>query len=508
MPRKKIAPDPNVPLLPRAELQSIRVDPAEFRSRLWLDTDTGPRRLSEILDPWQREDFEQLDPAICGMTGVDPPARLKDVEPKLFAYLERPRGHSKTTDQAALVCNLLFAISRKAKGLVAAGDAEQAGLLKEKVDGFLMMRENAWLRPFVEVQATKIINPWTGSECVIMSSDAPTSYGETPDFIVCDELTHWLRGARTKRGKDEVDAPQALWNSLFSSWAKRRGSLLVVIANAGTGRGKCWQWEVREMARTSPEMYFHRLEGPVASWQSPNKLALQRRGLSERAYARLWLNQWQVESGDAVDEADVRACVTMPGPHLAADPNFLYFGAIDIGVRRDHSASVVFGVNLVTRRPCVAQVRSWAPDTATGKVDLIDVQRQVLEDAATYGATCWFFDPTQCEKSAQEMTLTGLDMREVWFRGKNCDIMATAFIEAFRDRTVDLYDHKDLIDDILKISLVPRSYGFKLEASRDQMGHADRGITMAMGLPFASELSASPWLLPTEGIGTIDTLSV
>src|SRR5947209_1478809 len=41
------------------------------------------RRLGAVMDPWQREDFQALD---------DPAHR--------HAYLERPRGHSKTSDAA------------------------------------------------------------------------------------------------------------------------------------------------------------------------------------------------------------------------------------------------------------------------------------------------------------------------------------------------------------------------------------------------------------------------
>src|SRR5437899_11803933 len=41
------------------------------------------RRLGDVMDPWQREDFQALD---------DPAKR--------HAFLERPRGHSKTSDAA------------------------------------------------------------------------------------------------------------------------------------------------------------------------------------------------------------------------------------------------------------------------------------------------------------------------------------------------------------------------------------------------------------------------
>ena len=54
------------------------VDRMALRRSLVLDV--GPR-LGEVIDPWQEEDFRALD---------DPRFR--------HAYLERPRGHSKTGD--------------------------------------------------------------------------------------------------------------------------------------------------------------------------------------------------------------------------------------------------------------------------------------------------------------------------------------------------------------------------------------------------------------------------
>ncbi|MFO1022601.1 MAG: hypothetical protein U0903_18175 [Planctomycetales bacterium] len=50
-----------------------------------------------------------------------------------------------------------------------------------------------------------------------------------------------------------------MWHSLLSSAAKKPNCLLVVLTNAGVGRG--WQWQVRENARLSPGWYFSSLEG-------------------------------------------------------------------------------------------------------------------------------------------------------------------------------------------------------------------------------------------------------
>jgi hypothetical protein len=244
-------------------LAALQSDPAAFRNALLIDADAGPVAFGKALDPWQREDFAAIDPALRRVVGQDV------VEAKSRAYLERPRGHSKTTDIAVAVCWLLFASRRKLNGVACAADKDQAALIRDACD--TLVRQNPWLAQIIEVQGTKIVNRHTGSTLTILSSDAASSYGVLIDFAIVDELTHWLR--------------DDLWNSIFSAAAKRRYCLLLVISNAGFRES--WQWELREAIRTDPAWVFRRLDGPVASWITPERLAEQRRLLPAKVFAPL-----------------------------------------------------------------------------------------------------------------------------------------------------------------------------------------------------------------------------
>jgi len=74
-------------------LLELQESPEAFRAALLIDTDSGPRQLSECLsaNAWQRQDFEQLDSGWKRAIGqaVEGPCYSR-------AFLERPRGHSKT----------------------------------------------------------------------------------------------------------------------------------------------------------------------------------------------------------------------------------------------------------------------------------------------------------------------------------------------------------------------------------------------------------------------------
>jgi hypothetical protein len=150
-------------------VRRVKADPAVFRSALLIDTDDGPKRLAECMDPWQREDFQALDPACRRIAGqkIDPP--------HLRIYLERARGHSKTTDIGVAASYLLFAAERKIDGVACAADKDQAGLIRDAIDRLL--RLNPWLAESLEVQAFRVINKHTGSALTILAADVASSWG-------------------------------------------------------------------------------------------------------------------------------------------------------------------------------------------------------------------------------------------------------------------------------------------------------------------------------------------
>jgi phage FluMu gp28-like protein len=69
------------------------------------------------------------------------------------------------------------------------------------------------------------------------------------------------------------------------------------------------------------------------------------------------------------------------------------------------------------------------------------------------------------------------------------NLMATTILSVFKNRTLAMYRDADVIRDLMRLSIVERPSGFKLTATRDKMGHADRAIAIAIGLPWAAILA-------------------
>jgi hypothetical protein len=388
----------------------------------------------------------------------------------------------------------LFASRRRLSGIGAAADRDQAALLRDAVGRLLFL--NPWLARLLEVQQWRVLNTRTESELSIISSDAPSSYGLTPDFIIADELVHW-------KNRD-------LWDSLLSSAAKRATCMLVCISNAGLQDD--WTWQLREAVRQDPSWYFSRLEGPVASWITADRLAEQERLLPTIAYRRLWLNEWTSGGGDALSEEAINLAFRPElRPQASALPGVDYVAGLDLGVSRDASAVCVLGVRRSFNghgRIRLAHVKVWRPATGR-KVDLQEVEDTLLDLHAIFNLKELCYDPWQATHMAQRLQSGGfgrmatgwqsgnlrtrrperLPIVEVPPTGKHLQAMATATIEAFNDFRIELFENADLRRDLTRLRVEERSYGFRLTSPRDATGHGDLGTAFSLAMVAASELS-------------------
>lgn len=488
-------------------LRRLQHDPAEFRAALLIDTDRGPVRLGDVMEDWQRVDFEALDPAWRRLAG-------QPVTPQhTRAWLERPRGHSKTSDEAVSALWALFASRRNLTGVAAAADSDQARLLRNAIDA--TVRLNPWLRKFVEVQKQLVVNPHTGSSLEIISSDAASSYGLTPHFIIADELTHW-------RKRD-------LWDSLLSAAAKRQDCLLLAIMNAGYQDS--WVWELREAIRHAAGWYFCSLAGPQARWITADRLDEQRRLLPAKVFARLWLNCWASGGGDALEEADIAASITRATPLAHAEPGWCYVAGLDLGLTRDAGALVILGRHVgwlervprarrarvvsskmralidagvfdapaeeadhdtvlheATGRLRVAAVRIWRPEGR--KVEIEPIENEIVAINEAFGLSAVAYDPWQAEYLAERLAKRSLTTDPVMFVPQNLQSMAQATMEAYGNRLIDSHDEPDLLADLRALRIVEKSYGIRLDSPRGPRGHGDTATALSIALHSIKRFSA------------------
>jgi hypothetical protein len=447
-----------------------------YLSWLQIEVNGVMQPLISVVDPWQLADLKALWPGLRRVAGL--PVSINKQPCYQRAYLERARGHSKTQDIATMSVWALVASRRQILGVAAAGDLDQAKLVRDAIQRLVAM--NPDLASLLEVQAKRIVNVVTNSELRIMASDTDSSYGLTPDFIIADELTHW-----PARG-------DALWHSLFSAAAKRQNCLLLIISNAGTGLGSSWQWKVREAAREDSDWHFSRLDGPVASWIGPKQLAEQERLLPQHVYRRLWLNQWTAEEGDALSMADIDAACTLDEPPHYFPRGTYILGGLDIGVRRDFTGFVTLTAQLGTGRVQLARVQSWQPAKGV-PVQFDQVEAAILSAKKELGMNNLFADMFQCEMLGQRLCQSGITIFPVSFAAAGQRNMAMAMLRAFRERRVDMFRDERLIKDLLRLSIVERIGGLRIEAPRSaEDGHSDTAFAFLCALPMALAVAEAP----------------
>jgi phage terminase large subunit-like protein len=481
------------------DLKQLQSSPATFRRALKIDADGRPRRLGSVADRWQAVDYLELDDGWRQVAG-------QEAEGPLRGWLERPRGHSKTLDLAVMATWCLFASRRQLKGYGAAADQDQAKLLRDAVDRLLRM--NPWLGQILRADRFKVTNERTGSTLEILTSDAPTSYGLTPDFLICDEVVHW-------RQRD-------LWDSLISSAAKRERCMVVVISNAGFMDS--WQWEVRGAVCQDESWHFSRLDGPQASWITEDRLAEQRRLLPSIAYRRLWLNEWSTGSGDALSPDDIDRALVLDGPIFRGEPGYVYFGGLDLGLSRDKAALCVVGKHVgwheekprrkrkLTRaqramidagivdepeedednevwhegtgRLKLASLHLWSPP-AQGKICIGSVESTVRDLHKRFGGLMVGADPWQAHHLIQRLKDEGVCIEPVDPTGSNLKSMCSAVLESFSEGLIDLYHHAQLLVDLKSLRVEERSYGCRLTSPRGPSGHGDAATALAIALHVA-----------------------
>ncbi|MDE2010228.1 MAG: hypothetical protein KGJ09_09165 [Candidatus Omnitrophica bacterium] len=424
----------------------------EFLGKLRIKSDRAVVPLK--FDDWQARDFWRMAPAFVKLaTGQDQPGAYK------YHWKEYPKGHSKTGDAAIMAAYVLTESLLPISGVCAAGDVDQAKNLKDALR--TLQDHNPWLGLTMKVDRVEC--KATGSSLVFITSDAPTSHGTIPDFVICDEFSHWR------------DNAQSFWASMFASMYKQKSAVMVVLTNAGF-KGS-WQFPVRNSHESDPAWCFMVLEGPCASWLNHNELETLKKSMPEPEFRRLFLNEWAEGIGDALRWEDVQAALVLPGPSAGPEPGWDYYAGGDLAKRNDHAAVCLIARNQGTGLIKLAQLVHWAPpiDLGTIKEVIISLDRKFHPDV-------WFIDPHQAELMVEQMMKQGINCELAWFTGKNNLEMASSMVEVFTSRQILLYPEPALLKDLSRLRIVGGPAGYRLDAPRTSDGHCDRATALALAL--------------------------
>jgi hypothetical protein len=458
-------------MLSRDRYHEYASDPAAFRRDLIIDRGGKPACLGECLDDWQRKDFEALDGAWLRCVGYKP----KDQAAPSRAWLERPRGHSKSSDIAVMAVWALAFAPRNVRGFAAAGDRDQAKILRDAIQ--TLVRLNPMLGELLEVQAYVVKNvgdmhPGCGSQLEIISSDVATSFGLLGDFFVADEPTHW------------DDSAEQFWVSLLSAAAKRQNALLIAILNAGWRTH--WTFKIREAVRDSERWYFSHLEGCCASWIDKAELAEQERLLPLSQFDRLWRNLWQDEAGDALPPSAIRDAVCRVAPMTQKVDGWLYVACLDLSWKKDASALVLAALDFQRQKVVVAAERIWRPrDMPNAQINFQLVVDAIRAWKRLVGCKVVIADSWQSLSILQQLEVEGFECWAIQATAQRKVAEAKALLELLDRRQLETFDG-EVAKDLRRARTIEKPGligGVRIELPRTEGSHCDALAALLAAAP-------------------------
>lgn len=442
-----------------------------FVRGIQVATEGGSRCFENVMATFQRDVFTQMKPSI---------RQLRDGLMPFWRrwWIERTKKASKDADLALMVIWLVAFATRPFYGQIGAANKEQASIVKKRIEHLLFW--NKWLNEYMEVVQWKIKSRAKMEdgrtplcEFDIMSSDIAGAHGGTPDLLIVNELSHVTKWEFAENLMDNADGvPQGM---------------IVIATNAGFKGTKAEVW--RNNAIKSPMWAVHVLDRP-APWHDKKTVEDARARTTLSRWKRLWQGVWVSGKGDALSEEAIERLFRMLGPKEGPEEGIRYIAGLDLGITHDHSALVILGVNILQRSVFTALWKKWVPRNTTGKVALPEVMAEVKRLAKLFRVECVWYDPTEARLMAQ---LLGeqVKMEEMSFsKPGNLNLMAECLIQASESASLVCYDDEEgtLRRDFGKFDIVEKPYGYKLEAVRDEFGHADVGTALVIALPAALKM--------------------
>lgn len=459
-----------------------------FCRGLYIKAQNGKKRFESVMAPFQRICFEQLASSLEELRDGEMPERRR-------WWIERTKKASKDADLAVVIAWLVAFPTRPFYGQIGAADRGQAGIVRDRLSDLLFY--NPWLNDKMELVGNEIrskVLRQNGKPLALIdieSSDVTGSHGGTPDILIVNELSHITRFEFAETMMDNADGVAQ--------------GMVIIATNAGVKNTKPWQW--RCSAISSSEWTVHVVSEP-APWHTHKTLQEAKKRNSKSRFARLWKGEWITGGGDIFDEVDLDEVFSLSYPDTFHPlPGWDYIAGLDLGITNDHAGFVILGVNQKIRKIRLAYMKRWDPRDTDGEVDLINVEEIMIATCLHFRTICMFYDPHQAVFMAQRARRK-ITVREMTFSsGKNLTEMASALKQAVESHVLEVFDEPDgsLRSDFDKFKIVEKSYGYKIEATRDDRGHADVGTALVIALPAAiSLMNGSAFLSADDDVAETD----
>ena len=440
------------------------LDFMSFASGIIIPSATGPMPFGECMEMFQERTFVDLAPSLHAV-------RDGKMPPKRRFWVERTKKAGKDSDLAVCLMWLMAFPVRPIHIQVGAVDKDQAAIVRQRMSDLL--HYNMWLSKYVQIDQWKITHKGKLATIDILAADVPGAHGATPDLLVINELSH-------ARKWEYVET------LLNNAMGVPRG-VVIIATNAGVKGSK--SEVLQKNAIDNWSTHFWKKPSP---WLNKEDIEEAKRINNQSEFDRLFRVIWSSGQGDALDQEDIERCFKADiGPLSTPESGYVYIAGLDLGHKHDHCGFVIVGISPVTHRIRVAYLQGWEPSPITKEVDLIEVKETVFSACKTFGVQWLGMDMWQAAMMKQEYERKGIFPEAINFGGKAGEEMAMSLRTVIGDGILDAFDDHEgrLRRDFGKFNIVKLPSGYyKIDAFRDQYGHADVGTALVICLPQAVKL--------------------
>ncbi len=150
-----------------------------------------------------------------------------------------------------------------------------------------------------------------------------------------------------------------------------------------------------------------------------------------------------------------------------------------------------------TGRVRLADVQVWEPHNGN-RIELSAVEAAIIELHERFGLSALAADPFQAALMIERLQKRGLPVFMLDQVGSTLQAQATAVLDGFRERIVDLFPHDALLSDLQKLQIAERNYGYRLVSPRatridtHATAHGDTATAFSIAMLAAKRAALRP----------------
>ena len=380
----------------------------------------------------------------------------------------------------------------------------------------------------------------TGTEIQALSCDYAGEAGANPGLTLWDEL--WAYTSESSRRLwDELTPSPTRLNSLrfIATYAGFEGESellweLYGLINEDKGGRRLWSDEEIDAFKMDDLykdalrcVYVNDEAGVFIYWDHEPRMPWQvgkdgedyykreRKILRPNAYRRLHQNEWVSSTTSYIPIDAWDDCVDINAfPIVPPLSNSLFIG-VDIGIKRDSTATVGVYWDNEAKKIRLAFHRIWQP-TKAEPVDLEHTIEAYIQDIhRNFHIASVYYDPSQFVRSAQFLSGQGIPLKEYTQVPVNLTSMTQTLYEFIRGRNLIMYPSPELRKQNLDAVIIEGARGMRI-AKEKATQKIDAIVAMAMAcqaawdgagivsLPDSQPERPSMWMFDGGGASTVE----